>query len=308
MSRSSYKQGTAATAVQKDSQGIMEQVQLDTGTTVVGNSNEMNVFNTTYGHSRNRWLGGNFGTVAQVKPNFTDNAVWGPNSRYCISGGLGGEPGLQLPTKATLDASLINQGFDLTSPISFEMIVVFAVNGPPILFLDAGDGTVAFDQNASAPIVANNHEQWRFRLLKSGGAWSQAANWVVEAVRTPRLPIGFTYSPKVVGTAAALSGDPVFLMPEYYIQISNAAANFVLPTFAAIEAHLGEMGINDAQKASISWRVRFHNDDGVNALTFAGAAGVTADTNSVVAIPANGTGFLCLSFTSGGTAAVFYVI
>lgn len=303
-----YKSGTAESAVVKDNKGIVEPVQLSSDTTLYGNSAPINLFNSTYAHSRNRWLGGNFGTVAQVKPNFTDNAVWGPNSRYCISGGLGGEPGLQLPTKAALDASLTSQGFDLTSPISFEMIVVFAINGPPILFLDAGDGTVAFDQNASAPIVANNHEQWRFRLLKSGGAWSQAANWVVEAVRTPRLPIGFTYSPKVVGTAAALSGDPLFLMPEYYIQISDASANFVLPTFAAIEAHLGEMGISDAQKAWISWRVRFHNDDGVNALTFAGAAGVTADTNSVVAIPANGTGFLCLSFTSGGTAAIFYVI
>jgi hypothetical protein len=292
MSRS-FQQGTGSTAVLKDAHGVMEDVLLDPGTSAAaGSFARFNTFS---------------GTVAGVKADFTTNANWGPNCRWVIIG-AGGEPGLQLPDKDDLDAALAAQNFRLTEPVSFEMIVVFEIIGNPIPLLDSADGLVTWEYKSSGPLVAHNHEQWRLRLLKGPGAWTSDKAWIVEAVRTRRLPHGFSYLPKITGTAAGLSGNADYLLPDYYIQISDASANFVLPTFAQFEARLGDMGSTDAEKAELGWKVNFHNDDGANALTFAGATGVTADTDSIVAIATNGTGQLYIKFNSSGNGLRFFVI
>lgn len=303
-----YKSGMAESPVVKDGRGIMEPVQLSSDTTVPGGSSApYNLFNTVYGHSRNSYFGGAFGTVAQVKANFTTNAVWGPGSRYNIFG-LGGEPGLQLPTKAALDASLVAQGFDVSSPVSFEMLLVFGRFNDPIPLLNAADSTVNFVPLTSAPLTAFAHEQWRLRLTKGGGSWSETGNWVVEAVRTMRMPRGMTLSPKYAGTAVALSGTVYLAHPDFYFQVTDASSNLTLPTQAQIEAMLGDLGFDDNDRGFLSWSVRIHNDDGSNALTFAPATGVAADTNSIVSIPANGTGHLCYYYNTAGTSLLYYVI
>jgi hypothetical protein len=300
-----YKQGNVVKNVKVDSAGVMEPVKLDYGTTFYNNFNDYSVYNGIRASGAQRWYAFT-GTLDTVKPQFTTNGQFGPNARYTITG-AGSEPGLQLPDKDALDATLRTIGFDPTYPVSFEMTLMFPNIGPPIPLLDSADGLVTWN-TLGTPLVANNHEQWILRLVKGSTIWSDSNPWTVQATRTPRLPLGYTYSPKIVGTATAFSSDPQWLQPEYYLQISDASANFVLPTFAQFEAFLGPLGATNGQKLWLTWKVRIHNNDGANTLTFAGATGVTADTNSVVTIPANGTGHLHIRYDNAGTAMLFYVI
>lgn len=276
MSTPAYKQGTAGSLVRKDVAGVMEDVIIS-GASSLGPSTVAAVHNAVLGSTSSRYRSV-AGSLAALATDFTTNGLLGPNALYEFTA-AGGATTLQLPNKTTLDAVLIAQGFDLSQPVCFDMLLTFLDIGKAVELVDGTN--VLWD--VKGPKWVHRHENWQLRITKGAGGWLSTGPWLVQAVRSSLLGGGIFWS-TVRGyatPAAATSALAEPLEPNIIVGITSASgANWTMPTVAQWDAEYGDLYSNAAKSSGLTFVIHVRNEDAVNTLTIADSADITAGPTS----------------------------